>query len=564
MKKIMKFLFSIIILTIFATSVNASSYPYNLTVNRSGSKYEYVNGLEIYYNTANGYNVYVYNNSNNYFDTSKTFIDPLEANKDITYIINNSNVTSSSYKNYYIAQAAILWAQDELYGNNNNISKDIKDYIKSHTSDTVCYYINKLVNDYKLYSNEETIKFNTTNITFNRKGNYYYSNVISVLTNNLKSTPTIRLYNAPTSSDIVNNTVVANGSGSFQIRIPVSSLNNITEKDFEVYLTSTSNKPVYLSYSSTEGAIIYSRNYFSSSKTVEASLPVNIKGVDKTRVRINILDDNENYIRNLSFYIYNGDCTNKTCYSDDLVHTFTTSSNYTELNNILSSGTYTLVNKSSNNNYNIPTKTKINISNTTELQNITISENNNYNNNETITKRLVKIYNDTNKEIKIYSNSGTLIRTFSKNNDVNSIELEQGTYYISYNTNDKLYFRVLNDGTLQVKYNNSYVNSKYVTLDTNNYNDSLINNDYNDDKKDEIIYDEENNTYYIDGLGDMEITATATANATATASIDMISNIINCPITSLSSTIKYVIGAIIIAFGSYMLIKNVKRQKNNN
>ena len=164
MKKIMKFLFSIIILTIFATSVNASSYPYNLTVNRSGSKYEYVNGLEIYYNTANGYNVYVYNNSNNYFDTSKTFIDPLEANKDITYIINNSNVTSSSYKNYYIAQAAILWAQDELYGNNNNISKDIKDYIKSHTSDTVCYYINKLVNDYKLYSNEETIKFNTTNI----------------------------------------------------------------------------------------------------------------------------------------------------------------------------------------------------------------------------------------------------------------------------------------------------------------------------------------------------------------------------------------------------------------
>ena len=162
------------------------------------------------------------------------------------------------------------------------------------------------------------------------------------------------------------------------------------------------------------------------------------------------------------------------------------------------------------------------------------------------------------KEIKIYSNSGTLLRTFSKNNNVNSIELEEGTYYISYNTNDKLYFRVLNDGTLQVKYNSSYVNSKYVTLDTDNYNDSLINNDYNDDKKDEIIYDEENNTYYIDGLGDMEITATATA------SIDMISNIINCPITSLSSTIKYVIGAIIIAFGSYMLIKNVKRQKNSN
>ena len=229
MKKIMKFLFSIIILTIFATSVNASSYPSNISVKPSSTKYEYVNGLTLYFNTSNGYEVFVYNISDSYLDSGDNLFSPEEVNARIAYILNNSNVTSSSYKNYYIAQSAILWIEDENNNNDNNISKDIKNYILSHTSDTVCYYINKLVKDSKNY-NYESIKFTTNNVTFTRKSNYYYSNVINVETNNLRSKPSVKLYNAPTSADIVNNTLVSNGYGSFQIRIPVSSLNNINEK----------------------------------------------------------------------------------------------------------------------------------------------------------------------------------------------------------------------------------------------------------------------------------------------------------------------------------------------
>ena len=41
------------------------------------------------------------------------------------------------------------WYQDYLNGNDNNISASMKNYISSQTGDTVCYYINKLVNNAK-------------------------------------------------------------------------------------------------------------------------------------------------------------------------------------------------------------------------------------------------------------------------------------------------------------------------------------------------------------------------------------------------------------------------------
>ena len=114
-----------------------------------------------------------------------------------------------------------------------------------------------------------------------------------------------------------------------------------------------------------------------------------------------------------------------------------------------------------------------------------------------------------------------------------------------------MYFKITDDGRLQVKYNNNYVYCDYITLDRNDYNDSLSNND-------DVIYDEESNTYYVDGLDDITI------EQTVDTEIEWLNNLIDCPITSLSETIKYVIGASIIALGSYLLIKNVKKTKNNN
>lgn len=559
MKKIKIIILSILCLLGFNISVDAYTNS-NITANRTGDKYEYVSGLPVYLNTANGYNLYVLD-YNTYYSTSTILTDPTTANNGITYIVNNSNVTSSSYKNYYIAQVSILWYQDYINGNDFNISSSMKNTIKNTTGDTVCYYINKLVNNAINYNNNTSIKFLDKNISFTRNGNYYYSNVINVETYNLNSTPSVKLYNAPSNSDIINNTITNNGTGSFQIRIPASTMNSINEKDFEVYITGYNNNNTIYQYTNYgSNPVIYARTYSNNSTNAEASLPVHIKGNDRTNIRINILDNNGDYIKNLTYYIYNGDCTNSTCYSDNLITTFTTTNNYTTLNNILNEGVYTLVNKSNNNNYNLPPKTKFNVKNITSLQEINISENddnnNNNNNNQEDSLRKIMIYNkfnDSHNEIKIYTNSNYLQESYQSTDANHEVYLSEGIYYIvdTKNKIEKLYFKITEDGRLQVNYNNNYVYCDYITLDRNDYNDSLSNND-------DVIYDEESNTYYVDGLDDITI------EQTVDTEIEWLNDLIDCPITSLSETIKYVIGASIIALGSYLLIKNVKKTKNNN
>ena len=558
MKRFSKILLSILSIICFATSVNAASYPTNISVYKTGNSYEYISGLPIYYNQASGYNVYVLNYGT-YFNTSTTLTNAVETDPGFTYIINNSNVTNSSYKNYYIAQAAILMYQDYLRGT-NNISSTLKETISSNTTDTFCYFINKLFNDAKIYGkNNSTIDFINKDVTFTKNGNYYYSNVINVRTNNLRNTPSVSLYNAPTSSSIINNTVSSNGEGSFQVRIPVSSLTTINEKDFEIYISGSAYNNTTYSYSNYgNDSVIYGRVYTNNYNNVEASIPANIKGIGSTNVRISILNDNENFISGLAYNIYSGDCTNSTCYSDNLVQTFTTRNNYVELKNVLGKGVYTLVNKTNTNNYNLPTKTKFEVKDTNSIQYVDVKEHSNINNNEEDKKRKINIYNDLDDSaniIKIYSNSGVLVNSYRSNNTNYEIELTEGIYYIidTKNKVDKLYFKVTNNGSLLVKYEDDYVFANSISLSKKNYQDTII-----DDNNNDIKYDEENNTYYVD---DEDIEITNEVNTTTT--VEWLSNVIDCPITSLNATLKYIVGAIVISTGLYLVILNVKKSKNN-
>ena len=78
-------------------------------------------------------------------------------------------------------------------------------------------------------------------------------------------------------------------------------------------------------------------------------------------------------------------------------------------------------------------------------------------------------------------------------------------------------------------------------------------------------YDEATNTYYIDGIdGISSIEITNDVNTTTDVKIEWLSNIIDCPITSLSATIKYIIGAIALSSGAYLVFRNVKKNKVNN
>lgn len=555
MKNFSKILLGLICVLGFATNVKAASYSSTITAYASSTKYEYIEGLPIYYHKASSYNLYVLD-TNTRFTSSTTLRDPEEANAGYAYIVNNSSVTNSSYKNYYIAQVAILWYEDYLNGNNANISSSMKEYISSNTSDTVCYYINKLVNNAKTYStNNSYIKFIDKDITFSKNGSYYYSNVIDVETSNLNSTPSVKLYNAPSSATIINNTVSKDGDGSFQIRIPASSLTSYNKSDFEVYITGTGyNYSVYKYSNYGYDDAIYGRVYTNSSSNVEESIVAKTDNIANTNttVRINVIDSNGDHISGLQYYVYEGNCSYTTCNSDDLITSFTTTNTYTSLNNILSEGIYTLVRKT-NTNYEIPEKQAISVTDETSYAQVfTIEENYNYNNEE-YDIRIYSDLNDSTNIIKIINDSNdALIHSFRSNESYTDITLSPGLYCI-IDTNDtmEIFFEITETGLLYV-----HEYGEKVKKNSINIQDYLLR--YTQDNED--VYTDEDGTIHIgnlDGVDSIEVSQEVNTE------VNWLSNIIDCPITSLSSTLKYVVGAIILSVGAYFVVRNVKKSKNN-
>lgn len=591
MNKIIKILLSLMITLGFATTVNAASISNNITAYSSGTKYEYIEDLPIHQNNSGGYNLYILD-KNTYFDSYTTLREPVEVDSGFAYIINNNNVTGSTTKNYYIAQVAILWYQDYLNGTDSNLTTEQKEYISSHTDDTICFYINKLVSDAKKYNNDSNIQIKDKNISFSKVDNYYYSNEIAVETKNLTSIPTIKYHGAPSNTQTIYNSLVANGEGTFQIRIPASSLYNIVEDDFELSIsgyTNTSEIYAYSDYGIKKS--IYGRTYTTSSNNVETSIPVTIKGVTATDVRIKVLNEDNNYISGIKFNIYSGDCSNSTCTSSNLINTFTTTSTYTSLNKVLETGTYTIVRKT-NSIYDIPEKTVINVENKTSLQTFTIAEivndetTDDKENDNTYNFVIYNSLDDSNNIIYVYSSTGKLIKSYKSSYTSYSITLEEGNYYI-FDSNEELielHFKVTSDGKLMVKYIAEYEEQNSIDLDkmikrytndtpiedTPNDNDSSNNdgNINNNDNSSDIIID--NNTSNDTNSGTSTSTSTTIGGVTienkvdVDVKVDWISNVIDCPITSLSSTIKYIFGAVILALGTYLVFRNVKKSKNSN
>ena len=580
MKRISKILLCLICILGFTTSVSAASS--SITAQKSGKKLEYVEGLEIYYNRASSYDLYVLDNDT-YYTNSTTLRDPEEANDGFSYIVNNKNQISSSDKNYYITQAAILWYEDYLNGNNNNINSTIKNYITSNVNNSdcsVCYYINKLVNNAKSFDSEnDYIKFNTKNVTFTKSGNYYYSNIIDIVTKNLSQTPTVSLYGEPSGATIVDKSVVKDGNGSFRIRIPMSSFNSYNDEDFEINVTGkTSNGAVYKYSNYGTDEVIYGRTYSTTSNNVEESLTVVLNGIERTNVRISVLDNDGDYISGIKYNIYSGDCSNSTCSSRNLVHTFTTKSYYTTLENVLEVGTYTLVEKT-NNNYNLPSKKLFKVAETSSVQLVTVKEDDKYyedyiNTDNVTTVRIYNSIDDSTNIIKIYRYDAKLMGSFRSSVSPYEIDLSVGTYYlVDTDGTLELSFEVTASGNIYVYEGDEKVRKNSIDLDDYllRYPTNVGNNNYNNDDNDyvdkkpnnDVIYDE-NGNIHIDNFDDIEsIDISNKAEANVDVKIEWLSNIIDCPITSLSSTLKYIVGALILGAGLYLVVRNVKKSKNN-
>jgi len=573
MKKFISLLITLIAILGFTTNVYASATSTIYTNETSTTKYEYVEGVEIYKNYASSYNLYILNKDTKYAYRDN-LSDPIVADEGFAYIINNSNVTSSSDKNYYIAQVAILWFQDYLNGNDLNISSNLKTKIKNNTSDTVCYYINKLVEGAKNYSEDDSaIKIIDKEIEFTKSGSYYYSNVIDVETDNLRSTPSITLKNAPSSASVINNTVTKNGNGSFQVRIPISSVTNYDNEEFLIEIIGSGYDSTLYKYTKYgTDAAIYGRVYSDNSDNEEASMIAKLEGVSKTNVRINVLDENSNYINGLKYEIYSGDCSNKTCNKSNLVTSFTTKNTYQELNNVLDEGTYTLVNKSNYEYYNLPEKKVIKVLNTLNTQQFIIE------NDEEIAEEKTFYITNTSKNNKVIiyikDDFDKTYDSFKESNSNYKVSLYPGSYSIvASNDSLEVFFDITEDGELYVHELGEKVNRESIDLDnyykryTTNLpvedNEEIKQEEVKEETQENITYDE-NGNITIDNLDNIESIEIQNKVDTKTeVKVEWLSNIIDCPITSLSSTIKYVIGAIILSIGTYLVVRNVKKSKNN-
>lgn len=578
MKKFFKILVCIICLLGFTT--NAKALSGSISVYQKGTdSHEFIDGLEIYNNKSGSYNVYVLN-TNTYFSTNTTYLsNPVEVDKGFSYIINNSNVTNNSDKNYYIAQVAILWFEDYLNGNNQNISSAMKDTISKRNSDTVCYYITKLVNAAKEYSkNENSISFVDEKITFTKMDGYYYSNIIDVKANGLNNKPSVSLYNAPTGATIIDNTIINNGTGSFQIRIPANSIDNNDEKDFIVNVTGSSNDYTYYKYSKdNSNYVIYSKAESSKNKNIEASMVAKISEINSVDLKFRVFNSNGNYISGLKYEVYNGNCMDTNCNIKDLVTSFNTKKTYTTLS--LNDGVYTFV-LLDNNEYNLPNKKVLNLSDNNDNQYFEIREDISEDSSEKNEnkKHNLKIYSDFNDHantIKILNDTGIVVDSYKSSEESHLVSLYSGTYTI-FDTKGliELNFEINADGDLYVQ-----IGSTKVKKDVINLNEYLIRKPVLDTDKEETsnenikeednvikeenVYKDEDGTIHIDNLEGIESIEVNT-NAQASVTIDWLTNIVDCPITSLSSTIKYIIGAIVLGAGICLVVRNVKKYKNNN
>ena len=115
----------------------------------------------------------------------------------------------------------------------------------------------------------------------------------------------------------------------------------------------------------------------------------------------------------------------------------------------------------------------------------------------------------------------------------------------------EIFFEITETGLLYV-----HENGKKVKRNSINVQDYLLR--YTQDNED--IYTDEDGTIHIGNLDNID---SIEISQEVNTEVSWLNNIIDCPITSLSSTLKYVVGAIIFSAGAYLVIRNVKKSKNN-
>ena len=205
------------------------------------------------------------------------------------YILENKPNTGDKSKDYYAMQIAIWWYEDILNNNNVNIPRNVKiNVLKKVNEDTFSRSIYNLVNGAKYYSQKKdvSITVNTNNTKFNLSGNYYISEDIKITF--VGDKVDIVLKNAPKNAEIINKTV-KDGVITFNVKVPVSSLEKGKTTTFSVEATSTRTiKSVYNYFFSKDFQKIVYGKVFTNDVSKNASLTLSISVPEEKKYEISI------------------------------------------------------------------------------------------------------------------------------------------------------------------------------------------------------------------------------------------------------------------------------------
>ena len=205
------------------------------------------------------------------------------------YILENKPNTGDKYKDYYAMQIAIWWYEDIVNDNNVNIPRDVKiNILKKVNDDTFCRIIYNLVNGANNYSQKKdvSVSINTNNTKFNLNGNYYISEDIKVTF--VGDKVDVVLKNAPKNAEIINKTT-KDGVITFNVKVPVSSLEKGKTTLFSVEVTSTRTIKSVYNYFFNEGfqKIVYGK-VFKNDKSKNASLTLSINVPEDKKYEVSI------------------------------------------------------------------------------------------------------------------------------------------------------------------------------------------------------------------------------------------------------------------------------------
>ena len=255
--------------------------------------------------TSDGTFVYCIDLSKKY-DGGLTYTKTGKMDVGINYIITHRPRTNDSYKDFYITQMAVYFYQDWLNNNNYNLQEPFKKLIVTGakventnldaTTKEVCKKIYNLWLEAKHYREqyvEKTgyINITTKDVTFKEENGYYVSSKIYVKSGNLKGDIKKTLTNATPNTRILKDTA----DGGYVVKIPVSDIPEGKKVTFQLkWEGEYDQEAAYYYYAnSTHQRLLYDKLEVTTKKvyaTIELTVknyienyPVNISKTDVTQ-----------------------------------------------------------------------------------------------------------------------------------------------------------------------------------------------------------------------------------------------------------------------------------------